>query len=107
MAHGSEREQGSPALSKHAVIASIHEVLRHTMRVPHLEAFSANAKLNEELYLDSVMILQLIVHLELDHGFSIPDEALLGREFATVDALAEFLMGLPRSAPAAGTRGPT
>lgn len=92
-------------MTKQDIIASIHEVLVNTMAVPHLGAFSESARLNEELYLDSVMVLQLLVHLELDLGFSIPEEVLTEKQFATVGALAEFLMALPRS-PADGGRRP-
>lgn len=91
-------------MTKQDIIASIHEVLVNTLAVPHLAAFSESARLNEELYLDSVMVLQLLVHLELDLGFSIPEEVLTEKQFATVGALAEFLMALPRSATASGRR---
>lgn len=84
-------------MTKQSIIDSIHHVLSSTMGVSHLSAFSEQARLNEELYLDSVMVLHLIVHLELDLGFDIPEEALLEQQFATVGALAEFLLALPRS----------
>lgn len=91
-------------MTKQEIIASIREVLANTMGVPHLAAFSEGARLNEELYLDSVMVLQLLVHLELDLGFSIPEELLTDKQFATVGGLAEFLMALPRSRRAGGAQ---
>lgn len=63
----------------------------------YLSVFSPFSRLNEDLYLDSVMILQLLLHLELEHGFIIPDEALAKEDFETVDTLAAFLGSLKES----------
>ena len=57
-----------------------------------LSAFNDSARLNADLALDSIMLLQLIVHLELDHGLSLPEEALLASPPETVTDLESLLV---------------
>ncbi|GAA3924182.1 DUF6005 family protein [Litoribacillus peritrichatus] len=77
---------------KHAdIVNAIHQVLRDTMFIPQIDAFHADARLNEDLYLDSVLVLELILNLETELGFDIPDDALTKDDFDTVASLATFL----------------
>lgn len=85
-------------MTKADIIDLIHQVLAEKMAVPYISAFSPYARLNEDLYLDSVMVLQLLLHLELDHGFVIPDDALAKEDFETVDTLANLLARLDNTA---------
>ncbi len=73
------------------IIAAIHTVLRDSLNHPHLAGFGPDARLNEDLYLDSVQVLQLLLHLELDWGFEIPEQAFGQDDFSTVANLAAFL----------------
>ncbi|KLU99295.1 phosphopantetheine-binding protein [Photobacterium aphoticum] len=61
------------------------------MQNPHMAAFSPQARLNEDLYLDSVLVLQLMLHLELDLGLRLPDTHLTKDDYATVASLVAFL----------------
>ena|SRR5690606_11455678 len=88
----------SGLLSKDEVVSAIFDVLRNTLSWPHLDAFSPDARLNEELYLDSVVVLQLLVQLELQLGFEIPEDELSAEHFDSVSTLADLLMTLPRTA---------
>ena len=81
-------------MTKTDIVNVIHQVLAEKMAIPYVSAFSPYARLNEDLYLDSVMVLQLLLHMELDHGFVIPDEALAKEDFETVDSLANLLARL-------------
>ena len=81
-------------MTKSDIVNLIHHVLAENMAAPYVSAFSPYARLNEDLYLDSVMVLQLLLHLELDYGFVIPDEALAKEDFETVDTLANLLARL-------------
>ncbi|MGM8226527.1 DUF6005 family protein [Cellvibrio sp. ARAG 10.3] len=81
-------------MTKTDIVNVIHQVLAEKMAIPYVSAFSPYARLNEDLYLDSVMVLQLLLHMELDHGFVIPDEALAKEDFETVDTLANLLARL-------------
>lgn len=75
--------------------ANIIAAIRHTLqvRVPDasLARFGEQARLNEDLALDSIMLLQLFVHLELDHGLTVPEDAIIGEDLATVGDLVRLL----------------
>ncbi|WP_425375087.1 DUF6005 family protein [Methylobacterium nonmethylotrophicum] len=72
------------------------------MHHPHLDRFGPWARLNEDLYLDSVQVLQLVLSLEMSLGLSIPEEAVAARDLATVADLAGLLLREPAAA-----EGPT
>lgn len=78
-------------MTRDAIVNAIEKVLRENMQSAHLAAFTETARLNEDLYLDSVLTLQLILHLELDLGLSVPDGNLSKHDYATVASLADFL----------------
>lgn len=79
-------------MNKNEMIQAIYLILKQKMQLPTLEEFHEKARLNEDLYMDSVMMLQLIIHLELDYGLDIPDEAIVPKHFQTVGTLADFLL---------------
>jgi acyl carrier protein len=79
-------------MSRSELIAAIRLVLSERMALPHMAHFSEDARLNEQLCLDSVLVLQLLVHLELEHGLVLPEEAVLQKQLGTVGALADFLL---------------
>lgn len=73
------------------LIDSIRTVLDEQLNVSRMAEFHAQARLNEDLYLDSVLVLQLLIGLEAELGIDLPDEALQQEDFATVASLAHFL----------------
>ncbi|MCC2606948.1 DUF6005 family protein [Planctobacterium marinum] len=79
-------------MNKDKIIAAIRQVLQQELQCQYLDRFSASARLNEDLYLDSVLLMQLLLHLELSLGVPVPDSALNKEDFATVDSLAQFLL---------------
>lgn len=78
-------------MTRQQLIKSIYEIMENSLELQTLSSFHEDARLNEDLYMDSVMILELILHLELDLGISIPDEILVPKDFKTVGTLADFL----------------
>jgi len=94
-------------MTKRELIAIMRSILDEKMALPHIAHFSEDARLNEQLCLDSVLILQLLVHLELEHGLALPEEAVMQKQVGTVGSLADFLLGHaapPRAAAAATAR---
>lgn len=89
-------------MTQDAMIDSLYAVMRDHLNWPHLQNFHPDARLNEDLYLDSIMILQLILHLELDLGIEVPDDALVASDFATINQLAQALCRVPQTATVAG-----
>ncbi|MFB1081621.1 phosphopantetheine-binding protein [Jeotgalibacillus sp. JSM ZJ347] len=79
-------------MTKENYIKLIERLIKEELELASSDAFHQHARLNEDLYIDSVMMLELILCLELEAGVSIPDEAITPKDFHTVDSLAEFLM---------------
>lgn len=87
------------------IIAAVRTVLAEHMNHPHLAGFAPEARLNEDLYLDSVLVLQIFLNLELEFGLSVPEEIISRQDIATVADLAALLArgsAVPVSPPAAG-----
>jgi len=80
-------------MTKNEIIDAIYSVLANEINISNIAAFHPKAKLNEDLYLDSVLVLQLLITLELKLGVAIPDEALNADDFDSVDSLSIFLLG--------------
>lgn len=66
------------------ILTAIHTVLSEQMMHPHLDGFDLQARLNEDLYLDSVLILQIFLNLELEYGLSVPEEAIAKQDIEIV-----------------------
>ncbi|CAD5261034.1 Acyl carrier protein [Alteromonas sp. 38] len=79
-------------MDKQNIIDAIKLVLEKELNNQKLRDFRPAARLNEDLYLDSVQIMQLLVHIELTLGIDIPDAALSNEDVATVSSLADFLL---------------
>ena len=97
----------NPIMTRDAAVAAIGTVLREEMNHPHLDLFGPHARLNEDLYLDSVQVLQLVLSLEMNLGLAIPEEAIAARDLSTVSDLAGLLAREPAvaEAPAASSEG--
>lgn len=63
------------------------------LSVEHLED---HLRLKEDLRIDSIMIVQLIVFIELDLKLQVPDHEVDPRAFMTVGSLLDFMQGLER-----------
>ena len=89
-------------MTRDRIIEAIGAVLRDEMRHPHLDLFGPEARLNEDLYVDSVQLLQLILALELNLGLPVSEEAFSRQDISTVADLAAMLAPAePRDPPAA------
>ncbi|WP_249659807.1 petrobactin biosynthesis protein AsbD [Lysinibacillus fusiformis] len=78
-------------MTRQQLIKSIYDIMENSLELQTLSSFNEDARLNEDLYMDSIMVLQLILHIELDLGIAIPDEVLVPKDFNTVGTLANFL----------------
>ncbi|MCC3649492.1 petrobactin biosynthesis protein AsbD [Cytobacillus firmus] len=90
-------------MTRQEILQVIHDILQDQLELPSMKAFHEDARLNEDLYMDSIMILQLILHLEVDMGIDIPDEMLVPKDFRTVGSLADFLKRKQEPAAAEGS----
>lgn len=70
---------------------AVRTILSTTMNNVHMDGFSLNARLNEDLYLDSVLLLEVFLNLELEYGLSMPEQAIAEQDLNTVsDLIALF-----------------
>ncbi|UEM18546.1 DUF6005 family protein [Skermanella mucosa] len=83
------------------VVEAIRTVLRDHLRNRHLHLFGPEARLNEDLYLDSILMLEVFLQLELSFGLSVPDHVMTSRELATVADLAGLFAEGEAAPPAA------
>ncbi len=97
----------APTLSRDAIIAAIETVLRDKLDNQHLHAFGPDARLNEDLYIDSILLLNLLLGLELDYGLSAPDDLVSTQALTTVADLAALYVPAPAAAAAAEAAAPS
>lgn len=88
-------------MTRQEITAAIHQVLAERMTNRHLDGFGPQSRLNADLYLDSVLMLDLLLHLELDHGIAAPEEAIATAAIQTVSDLVELLAGASPAASGA------
>ena len=78
-------------MKREAIIEAIGAILRDEMRHPHLDLFGPSARLNEDLYLDSVQVLQILLSLETEYGLPVSEEAVGRQDVSTVEDLAAIV----------------
>ena len=79
-------------MTRPELVCVIRSVMAETLALPYMSRFSEDARLNEDLCLDSVMMLQLLVGLELQHGVVLPEHAILEKQLGTVGSFVDFLL---------------
>lgn len=89
------------AMTEREIVEAIHTVLRDHLLNRHLDRFAPEARLNEDLYLDSVLMMELFLQLELSFGLEAPDELITSRDLATVADVAGLFAGTRPAAAAA------
>ncbi|BCH18180.1 MULTISPECIES: DUF6005 family protein [unclassified Mesorhizobium] len=77
------------------LLDAIGTILRDKLDNQHMDRFAPQARLNEDLYLDSVLILEIMLALELDHGVALPEEVISRQDLDTVDDLARLFAKTP------------
>ena len=75
------------------ILDAIGTILRDKLDSQHMDAFAPQARLNEDLYLDSVLILEIMLALELDHGVALPEEVISRQDLDTVDDMVRQGLG--------------
>lgn len=87
-------------MSRETILHAVRAVLRDDLNSPRLAAFRPEARLNEDLHLDSIQMLQLFLNLELKHGLEASEQAIVGREIETVRDLVDLFDGAAAEAEA-------
>lgn len=71
---------------------AIYDILSQKIQHRHLEEFGPDARLNEDLWLDSVLMMQLILYLELDFDISLPEQAFSAADFYQLSDFIDFVI---------------
>ncbi|CAO3452989.1 DUF6005 family protein [Azospirillum largimobile] len=90
----------TPAMTERDIVEAIRTVLRDHLQNRHLDRFGPDARLNEDLYLDSVLMMELFLQLELSFGLEAPDELITSRDLTTVADVASLFAGTRPAATA-------
>ncbi|UTW48050.1 DUF6005 family protein [Bacterioplanoides sp. SCSIO 12839] len=78
-------------MTKEQIVEAIFKVLSENMVHPNMDKFHSDARLLEDLALDSSMVLQMLMLLEVEHDIAIDESALMNEDFETVRAVANTL----------------
>ncbi|CUH74858.1 acyl carrier protein [Tritonibacter multivorans] len=82
-----------------SILTAIESTLRGPLQNTHMQHFSAHALLNDQLHLDSVLIINLLLHLETDHGIDVPEREFSKDAFKTVADLIHSILGSEAEKP--------
>lgn len=79
-------------MQKTTLLAAIQQILEQQLNIPYMASFHEKALLREDLGLDSVLLMQLLISIELEFGITVPDSALTKKDFESVAGLIDFLL---------------
>ncbi|NQX61424.1 petrobactin biosynthesis protein AsbD [Paenibacillus qinlingensis] len=72
-------------------IEKLHTIMSTKLLLTQLPILEESHRLNEDLRIDSVMMMQLLVWIEVEFCLSIPEEEVDPRVFGTVGTLLDFM----------------
>jgi acyl carrier protein len=81
------------------VALRIETFIRETFQIaPDDPGFGRSIDLFETGYVDSVGVIETLAFITESFGVEVPDEALLSNEFASIDGMAQVVVGLANTA---------
>jgi petrobactin synthase len=86
-------------MTRDEILSAVETVLAQHMAHPHMDGFGPEARLNEDLYLDSVLMLQVFLNLELVYGLAMPEEAISRQDVETIEDLLGLYLPKPAALP--------
>ncbi|AKF92579.1 petrobactin biosynthesis protein AsbD [Brevibacillus laterosporus] len=69
----------------------IKEIVTKKLKLKHVVSLDESMRLQEDLFIDSIMLLQLIVYIEEEMQLMVPAKELDPRTFLTVGSLLDFI----------------
>ncbi|ATO50224.1 petrobactin biosynthesis protein AsbD [Brevibacillus laterosporus] len=69
----------------------IKEIVTKKLKLTHVVTLDESMRLQEDLLIDSIMLLQLIVYIEEELQLMVPAKELDPRTFLTVGSLLDFI----------------
>ncbi|MBK5473844.1 MULTISPECIES: petrobactin biosynthesis protein AsbD [Bacillus] len=78
-------------MSREMLKEAILSIMREKMELKNVTHLEETMRLNQDLYIDSVMMLQLIVYIEMDLKLCVPEDEIDPKAFLTVGSLLDFM----------------
>ncbi|MCR8994393.1 petrobactin biosynthesis protein AsbD [Brevibacillus sp. 7WMA2] len=69
----------------------VKEIVTKKLKLKHVVSLDESMRLQEDLFIDSIMLLQLIVYIEEEMKLMVPAKELDPRTFLTVGSLLDFI----------------
>ncbi|WP_138754351.1 phosphopantetheine-binding protein [Paenibacillus sinopodophylli] len=87
-------------MERNRIVEGLRKIIAEELDVAAPDELNETDRLNEDLNLDSIMILQLAVYIEEYFEVAFPEEDVDPSVFATVGSLTDFVVALQKSGAA-------
>ncbi|PEQ58256.1 acyl carrier protein [Bacillus cereus] len=78
-------------MRREALKNAVSKIMIEKMELKNVKHLEETMRLNQDLYIDSVMMLQLIVYIEMDIKLCVPEDEVDPKAFLTVGSLLDFM----------------
>ena len=78
-------------MRREALKNAVLKIMTEKMELKNVTHLEETMRLNQDLYIDSVMMLQLIVYIEMDVKLCVPEDEVDPTAFLTVGSLLDFM----------------
>ncbi|HDR7801430.1 petrobactin biosynthesis protein AsbD [Bacillus tropicus] len=78
-------------MRREALKDAVLKIMAEKMELKNVTHLEEKMRLNQDLYIDSVMMLQLIVYIEMDLKLCVPEDEVDPKAFLTVGSLLDFM----------------
>ncbi|BCA36301.1 TPA: petrobactin biosynthesis protein AsbD [Bacillus cereus] len=78
-------------MRREALKNAVLKIMIEKMELKNVKHLEETMRLNQDLYIDSVMMLQLIVYIEMDIKLCVPEDEVDPKAFLTVGSLLDFM----------------
>lgn len=81
-------------MSFDTLLGAIRTTLNGPLCNAYMHNFGPDARLNDDLHLDSVLLINLMLYLETEHGVEVPERTFDKDDFVTVTDLINLILGV-------------
>jgi acyl carrier protein len=78
-------------MTREQIMNSLCELMQQNLEVKLPENVTEASRVYQDLFIDSIMVLQLIVYVEEEFGISVPEEDVDPAVFQTLGSLVTFI----------------
>lgn len=78
-------------MTREQILNSLCELMQQNLEVKLPENVTEASRVYQDLFIDSIMVLQLIVYVEEEFGISVPEEDVDPAVFQTLGSLVTFI----------------